>query len=245
MKQKREWEGGKVGERDKGKEMEREIKKKNVKKKLFFGSNFERRFRIMGKLKKKGEHGHKAAYLTRRQAILKLQVSFKMFRKLCILKGIAPRVPKIARASKRQTYYLAKDITYLSHEPLIETFRKYGFPPLPFFLLFHLLYHRVYRTILIVSIATRNYFIILLKFFFIFFPLKFFSRCLCSLLLNCYITLDIVRISSSSAVQLTVMKSLQRRLSRSTVQTTILTISFVNVTRHSSTRFTTSTIRSV
>ena len=98
------------------------------KKEKFFGSKFERRFRIMGKLKKKGEHGHKAAYLTRRQAIAKLQVSFKMFRKLCILKGIAPRVPKIARASKRQTYYLAKDITYLSHEPLIETFRKYVFP---------------------------------------------------------------------------------------------------------------------
>ena len=112
------------------------------KKEKFFGSKFERRFRIMGKLKKKGEHGHKAAYLTRRQAIAKLQVSFKMFRKLCILKGIAPRVPKIARASKRQTYYLAKDITYLSHEPLIETFRKYAFP---LFLLFHLLYHRFGR----------------------------------------------------------------------------------------------------
>ena len=96
----------------------------------------------MGKLKKKGESGHVAAYLTRRQAIAKLQVSFKVFRKLCILKGIAPRVPKVARVSKRQTYYLAKDITYLSHEPLIETFRKYHFLHLYFFFLaflFHFL----------------------------------------------------------------------------------------------------------
>ena len=79
----------------------------------------------MPKLQKKGESGHKAAYLTRRQAIAKLQVSFPVFRKLCILKGIAPRVPKIPFASKKQTYYLAKDIVYLSHEPLIDTFRKY------------------------------------------------------------------------------------------------------------------------
>jgi pescadillo protein len=53
-------------------------------------------------------------------------VTLPVFRKLCILKGIFPRDAKIPHTSKKQTYYLAKDIRFLSHEPLITTFRKFA-----------------------------------------------------------------------------------------------------------------------
>ena len=41
----------------------------------------------MGKIKKKGEAGNAKNYITRSQAVRKLQVSLPDFRKLCIWKG--------------------------------------------------------------------------------------------------------------------------------------------------------------
>jgi pescadillo len=82
----------------------------------------------MGRIKKKGQAGAAKNYVTRNQAIRKLQISLQDFRKLCIWKGIYPREPrsrkKVLKSSTNSTtFYYAKDIQYLLHEPLLERFR--------------------------------------------------------------------------------------------------------------------------
>ncbi|KAK6423126.1 mRNA-binding ribosome synthesis protein nop7, partial [Oleoguttula sp. CCFEE 5521] len=82
----------------------------------------------MGKIKKKGTSGNAKNYLTRSQAVRKLQISLPDFRRLCIFKGIYPREPRSKkRVSKSSTpsttFYYSKDIQYLLHEPLLAKFR--------------------------------------------------------------------------------------------------------------------------
>jgi pescadillo protein len=82
----------------------------------------------MGRIKKKGQAGAAKNYITRNQAIRKLQISLPDFRKLCIWKGIYPREPrskkKVSKSSTASTtFYYAKDIQYLLHEPLLAKFR--------------------------------------------------------------------------------------------------------------------------
>ncbi|KAI1464019.1 Pescadillo N-terminus-domain-containing protein [Daldinia caldariorum] len=83
----------------------------------------------MGRIKKKGEAGNAKNYITRTQAVKKLQISLPDFRKLCIWKGIFPREPrsrkKVSKSSTASTtFYYAKDIQYLLHEPLLQKFRE-------------------------------------------------------------------------------------------------------------------------
>ncbi|TKA70792.1 hypothetical protein B0A55_06906 [Friedmanniomyces simplex] len=82
----------------------------------------------MGKIKKKGTSGNAKLYITRSQAVRKLQIPLPDFRRLCIFKGIYPREPRSKkRASKSSTpsttFYYTKDIQYLLHEPLLNKFR--------------------------------------------------------------------------------------------------------------------------
>jgi pescadillo len=82
----------------------------------------------MAKIKKKGQAGASKNYITRSQAVRKLQISLPDFRRLCIFKGIYPREPRSKkRVSKSSTpsttYYYTKDIQYLLHEPLLNKFR--------------------------------------------------------------------------------------------------------------------------
>ncbi|KAH7018359.1 Pescadillo N-terminus-domain-containing protein [Microdochium trichocladiopsis] len=83
---------------------------------------------MAGERKKKGTSGNAKNYITRTQAVKKLQLSLPDFRKLCIWKGIFPREPRNRhKASKSSTasttFYYTKDIQYLLHEPLLQKFR--------------------------------------------------------------------------------------------------------------------------
>ncbi|KAG2062016.1 hypothetical protein BDR06DRAFT_901413 [Suillus hirtellus] len=84
----------------------------------------------MGRLKQKGKAGAAKTYITRSSAVKKLQCSLADFRRLCILKGIFPREPKHKkRANKGSTaptsFYYAKDIAYLAHEPVLNKLREH------------------------------------------------------------------------------------------------------------------------
>lgn len=101
----------------------------------------------MGKIKVKGKAGAAKAYVTRSSAVKRLQCSLADFRRLCILKGafdfllskarfdlrilgIFPREPKNKKkANKGSTaptsFYYAKDIAYLAHEPVLKKLREH------------------------------------------------------------------------------------------------------------------------
>ncbi|XP_037050589.1 pescadillo homolog [Bradysia coprophila] len=79
---------------------------------------------------KKYESGEGSQYISRRQALRKLQLSLNDFRRLCILKGIYPREPKHRRRAQRgssdiKILYHSKDIKFLLHEPIVWTLRDY------------------------------------------------------------------------------------------------------------------------
>ncbi|KAK4545563.1 mRNA-binding ribosome synthesis protein nop7 [Oleoguttula mirabilis] len=82
----------------------------------------------MGRIKKKGTSGATKNYITRSQAVRKLQISLPDFRRLCIFKGIYPREPRSKKrvstsSTPSTTFYYTKDIQYLLHEPLLNKFR--------------------------------------------------------------------------------------------------------------------------
>ncbi|TVY28740.1 Pescadillo-like protein [Lachnellula hyalina] len=83
----------------------------------------------MGRIKKKGTAGQAKNFITRTQAVRKLQISLPDFRKLCIWKGIYPREPRSKKKASKSssastTFYYTKDIQYLLHEPLLQKFRE-------------------------------------------------------------------------------------------------------------------------
>ncbi|KAI4123756.1 MAG: hypothetical protein LQ347_006022 [Umbilicaria vellea] len=84
----------------------------------------------MAKIKKKGTSGQAKNFITRTQAVRKLQISLPDFRRLCIFKGIYPREPRNKKKASKSstqstTFYYTKDIQYLLHEPLLNKFREH------------------------------------------------------------------------------------------------------------------------
>nr|7NAD_n Chain n, Pescadillo homolog [Saccharomyces cerevisiae BY4741]7R72_n Chain n, Pescadillo homolog [Saccharomyces cerevisiae BY4741] len=69
------------------------------------------------RIKKKNTRGNARNFITRSQAVRKLQVSLADFRRLCIFKGIYPREPRNKKKANKgstapTTFYYAKDIQY-------------------------------------------------------------------------------------------------------------------------------------
>jgi len=85
----------------------------------------------MGNRKKKFESGEASNFVTRKQALKKLQLTLKDFRRLCILKGVFPREPRNRKRAQKgnvstvKTLYFEKDIRFLLHEPIVWKFREF------------------------------------------------------------------------------------------------------------------------
>lgn len=84
----------------------------------------------MARIQKRFAKGNVKNFITRTQAIRKLQISLQDFRKLCIFKGIYPREPRNKKKANKGstapvTFYYYKDIQYLQHEPLLNKFREH------------------------------------------------------------------------------------------------------------------------
>lgn len=84
----------------------------------------------MARIKRKGATGASKNFITRSKAVNKLQVTLADFRRLCIFKGIYPREPRNKKKANKGstapvTFYYAKDIQYLMHEPVLAKFREH------------------------------------------------------------------------------------------------------------------------
>lgn len=84
----------------------------------------------MSRIKRRGTSGNAKNFITRTQAVKKLQVSLADFRRLCIFKGIYPREPRNKKKANKGstapvTFYYTKDIQYLLHEPVLAKFREH------------------------------------------------------------------------------------------------------------------------
>ncbi|CCH43172.1 hypothetical protein BN7_2719 [Wickerhamomyces ciferrii] len=82
------------------------------------------------RVKKRNVRGNAKNFITRTQAVKKLQVSLADFRRLCIFKGIFPREPRNKKKANKGstapvTFYYSKDIQYLLHEPVLAKFREH------------------------------------------------------------------------------------------------------------------------
>jgi len=83
----------------------------------------------MARETKKGQEGAAKTYITGNQALKLLKLTLADFRRLCILKGVYPREPRSKKKASKgstasTTFYYAKDIRFLLHEPVLRTFRE-------------------------------------------------------------------------------------------------------------------------
>lgn len=128
-----------------GGRVEGKTKKKSIKANVTSKFGSKRRASRMGKKVKKGQSGPSTEFITRSTALKKLQITLKDFRRykfhsviflfllsiffychrLCILKGVYPRVPEKAPKGNDKVYYDIKDISFIMHEPLLEKFREF------------------------------------------------------------------------------------------------------------------------
>ena len=108
-----------------GKRVEGKTKRKSIKANVTSKFSAKRVLSRMGKQVKKGTMGPNTEFITRSTVLKKLQITLKDFRRLCILKGIYPRVPSKPPKGADKVYYDIKDISYLSHEPLLQKFREF------------------------------------------------------------------------------------------------------------------------
>ncbi|EUD65542.1 hypothetical protein C922_04048 [Plasmodium inui San Antonio 1] len=82
------------------------------------------------KLRKKAKKKKEGKYLTKRSILKKLYLKEEEFQKLCIFKGIYPKdfkeIPLKLRSKfyKQKVYYSKNDFHKLSHEKIIQDFRK-------------------------------------------------------------------------------------------------------------------------
>lgn len=79
--------------------------------------------KVKGNRLKKGTKGESAQYVTRSNAIRRLQLTLQDFRRLCILKGVYPREPKKKLKGSDKTYFHIKDLKILEHDTLLQKFR--------------------------------------------------------------------------------------------------------------------------
>lgn len=82
------------------------------------------------KVKERRKLGTAKAFLSRANAIRKLQIPLADFRRLCILKGIYPVEPKnksklTGANTRRKTYFYTRDIQYLINDPLLFKFFEF------------------------------------------------------------------------------------------------------------------------
>lgn len=82
------------------------------------------------KVKERRKLGTAKAFVSRANAIRKLQIPLADFRRLCILKGIYPVEPKnksklTGANTRRKTYFYTRDIQYLINDPLLFKFFEF------------------------------------------------------------------------------------------------------------------------